>query len=79
MIDQREHPQEASTDKEIQIGSLRLLNALNVKALQQASPHEGLLYVEAKMNGHFAKALIDTGNSQLCVNRCGKTVGLKIK
>lgn len=60
IIDERKHPQEASTDKKIQI-TLRLLNAINVKALQQSPPQGGLLYVEANMNRRPTRALIDTG------------------
>lgn len=79
IIEERESPQETSADKEIQIGSLRLLNALNVRALQRAPPHEGLLYVEAHVNGHLAKALIDTGATHNFVStEVAKRLGLKL-
>ncbi|KAK8948956.1 hypothetical protein KSP39_PZI005193 [Platanthera zijinensis] len=41
-----------------QMGSLQLLNALNVKPSPAA---KGLMFVEAKANGKVTKALLDTG------------------
>ena len=43
------------------MGSMQLLNALKIKHAKKQPQSKGLMYVEAKVNGMFAKAMIDTG------------------
>ena len=43
------------------MGSMRLLNALKIKQTKKQPQNKGLMYVEAKVNGMPAKAMIDTG------------------
>ena len=43
------------------MGSMQLLNALKIKKTKKQPQSKGLMYVEAKVNGMSAKAMIDTG------------------
>ena len=43
------------------MGSMQLLNPLNVKQAKEQPQSKGLMYVEAKVNGMTNKAMIDTG------------------
>ena len=43
------------------MGSMQLLNALKIKQAKKQPQIKGVMYVEAKVNGMSAKAMIDTG------------------
>ena len=43
------------------MGSMQLLNSLKIKQAKKQPQSKGLMYVEAKVNGMSAKAMIDTG------------------
>ncbi|KAK2977561.1 hypothetical protein RJ640_007036 [Escallonia rubra] len=64
----KEKDEEKAERESVRIGSIQVLNALQRKNVPQvptgegqASKSEGLLYMEAKLNGKLAHVLVDTG------------------
>ncbi|KAK2966449.1 hypothetical protein RJ640_005428 [Escallonia rubra] len=64
----KEKDEEKAERESVRIGSIQVLNALQKKNVPQvptgegqASKSEGLLYMEAKLNGKLAHVLVDTG------------------
>ena len=60
------------------IGSMQLLNALKTKQTKKQPQSKGLMYVEAQVNGMFAKAMIDTDATHNFVSE-GEARRLKLK
>ena len=72
---ERETEQEGD---DVHMGSMQLLNALKVKQAKKQPQSKRLMYVEAKVNGMSAKAMIDTGATHNFVSE-EEARGLKLQ
>ncbi|KAK2990721.1 hypothetical protein RJ640_003789 [Escallonia rubra] len=82
LVEENEEPE----NQAVHMGSLQILNALHAKAVVkvltgdgQASTGNGLLYVEAKLNGKPTQVMVDTGATHNFVTmEEAKRLGLKV-
>lgn len=78
MMDQQEKMSDQAFDVG-HIGSIRLFNAIKAKPVPKPQGSEGLMYMDALVNGNKAQAMVDTGETHNIIALDeAKRVGMKI-